>query len=287
MYVAFRRHVELVFRSFVGCKVRQFRGFKQDSEDFLPERGGALRQALHLVESIAEVVQEGGFRAQGAAEGVRELQEHELDARGHELADVPLAEVVPEVDLTGTRVHAEVHQADEIDRREVVVHLPGLLLLLDGESGVVQRTIVEVVLGRHLDLADEPRAIPVVALDVQADVLAVFEQVHVFDIVGPDFRDVVFRDDFLEEEPEEFEAVLLEEEGPLEPAVEQDAGVPAHGRLLGIHDEAIDRNLPMGNGRSGNLPASPVAQGPAGTKIVNEPHNPSQIDRPCVMFFYF
>ena len=35
LYVSFRSHIELIFGSFVGCKISQFRRIEQEFEDFL------------------------------------------------------------------------------------------------------------------------------------------------------------------------------------------------------------------------------------------------------------
>ena len=251
LYVSCGGHIQLVFGAFVGRKVIQFRGIKQQSEDFLLEFGGALGEVLHLMEGKADVVQDGGLRGQCAGKGVGEFEEDVLDAGGHEFAETVLAEGVAEVDLVGTLVHGEVHEADEIDGREVIVGFSSSFLLLDGERGVVDGALVEVVLRGDLHLADEAGAVAVVAFDIDPDVLVVVEKVDVLDVVGADFDDVMLWDDLLEEQVQKTEAVLLHEEGAFEPAVHDDPRIASHDGLLGIVHRYKENCGPAeGNGRS-------------------------------------
>ena len=131
-------------------------------------------------------------------------------------------------------MHGEVHEADEIDGREVIVALALPLLFLDGQGRVVNSPFVEMVLRGDLDFADETCSVFVIAFNIDADIFAVFHQGDVFDVVGADLHDVVFRDDLLDEKLQETEAVLLEEEGAFQPSIQQDAGIAAHGGLLSV-----------------------------------------------------
>ena len=100
------------------------------------------------------------------------------------------------------------------------------------------------MLRRYLDLADKTGTILVVTLDVHSDILVVIQEIDMLDIVRADFNNVVLRNDFLQKELKETQTILLKQERPLEPAVQDDARIAPHRGLLHIAHKKPEYGLP-------------------------------------------
>jgi len=118
-----------------GVKSSNFRGIKQEAEDFVLQSYGAVREVFNIVEDIAEVLKDRCFGCKRPV-AVGQFQEDVLDAVRHQFEGLPFPELVSVEHLIGILMEGEVHDADEVNGRKVEGAFPGGHLLLDGEGGV-------------------------------------------------------------------------------------------------------------------------------------------------------
>ena len=132
-------------------------------------------------------------------------------------------------------MQGEIHKPDKIDGREIVVRFSFLLLLLDGESGVEDSSLIEVLLWSKLHLHDESGSVLVGTFDIDLDILLFGERINMFVVGVSEFDDVMLREEFLKEEQEKpFPGFGTE--GTFEPIVEDDAGISPEGSS-GFHKQ--------------------------------------------------
>ena len=119
----------------------------------------------------------------------------------------------------------EVHKADEIDWRELVLLVTFFQLTDNTVGGVIDRTFVEEVLRLALHLHKEAGAVGVGCLDVYANAALVGIGIGVLLRSVLDVDDLALGNELLQEQGEQAFATGQLFESSLEPVVEQDIGV--------------------------------------------------------------
>lgn len=119
-----------------GVNSSNFRGIKQEAEDFVLQSYGAVREVFNIVEDIAEVLKDRCFGCKRPV-AVGQFQEDVLDAVRHQFEGLPFPELVSVEHLIGILMEGEVHDADEVNGRKVEGALPGGQLHLHDKAGAV------------------------------------------------------------------------------------------------------------------------------------------------------
>ena len=139
LQIPFGSHVVFKFSLFLRRKGSNFGRFEQETEEFTLKALRPIGKVFHVVEGIADLLEDGRFGRQDTAVG--EFQEDELEPVGHAFEGLPFTQVVPEEDPVRVLVDGEIEDADEIHGGKIVRALPGRHLFLNGEGRIEKRPL--------------------------------------------------------------------------------------------------------------------------------------------------